>query len=70
MKGRDQTVEDLKFDNFMKEIYLDSDTKVALLTQRAVDDPKDWFLPQEAVFKARDRVNGRRAPGACWRTSP
>ena len=35
MAGKPQTVEDLKFDNFMKEIYLDSDTKLAL-HQRAV----------------------------------
>jgi predicted TIM-barrel fold metal-dependent hydrolase len=57
MKGKEQTVEDLKFDNFMKEIYLDSDTKLALLTNAPSTDPKDWILPQEAVFKARERVN-------------
>ena len=27
-----QTIEDLKFDNYVKEIYLDSDTKIALIS--------------------------------------
>ena len=57
LSGKPQTVEDLKFGNFLKEIYLDSDTKVALLTNAPSDDPKDWLLPQQAVFTARDRVN-------------
>ncbi|MGY4155487.1 putative TIM-barrel fold metal-dependent hydrolase [Bradyrhizobium sp. USDA 4461] len=57
MPKRAATPEDLKFDNFFKEIYLDSDTKVALLTNAPSDAPEDWLLPQEAVFKARDRIN-------------
>jgi uncharacterized protein len=56
--GKQATIDDLRFDNFFKEIYLDSDTKVALLTNAPSDDPKDWLLPQEAVFKAREKVNG------------
>jgi uncharacterized protein len=55
--GKEATIDDLRFDNFFKEIYLDSDTKVALLTNAPSDDPKDWLLPQEAVFKAREKVN-------------
>ena len=55
--GKEASIEDLKFDNFFKEIYLDSDTKVALLTNAPSDAPEDWLLPQEAVFKARERIN-------------
>jgi predicted TIM-barrel fold metal-dependent hydrolase len=55
--GREPTIADLKYDNFFKEIYLDSDTKVALLTNAPSDDAKDWLLPQDAVFAARDKVN-------------
>jgi predicted TIM-barrel fold metal-dependent hydrolase len=55
--GREPTLADLKYDNFFKEIYLDSDTKVALLTNAPSDDPADWLLPQDAVFAARDKVN-------------
>jgi predicted TIM-barrel fold metal-dependent hydrolase len=55
--GREPTLADLKYDNFFKEVYLDSDTKVALLTNAPSDDPADWLLPQDAVFAARDKVN-------------
>jgi len=37
LDGREPSVGDLKFDNFFKEIYLDSDTKVALLTNAPSD---------------------------------
>ena len=55
--GKEQTVADLKFDNYFKEIFLDSDTKVALLTNSPSDDPRDWFLTNDMVFQTRDRVN-------------
>ena len=32
LAGRKVTADDLKVDNYLKEIYLDSDTKVALLS--------------------------------------
>jgi len=57
LAGQEQTVEALKFQNFFKEIYLDSDTRVALLTNAPSDAPEDWLLPQDKVFEARDRVN-------------
>ena len=57
LAGREATVKDLQFENFFKEIFLDSDTKVALLTNAPSDSPLDWLLPQEEVFKARDRIN-------------
>ncbi len=43
--GREPTLADLKYDNFFKEIYLDSDTKVALLTNAPSDAASDWILP-------------------------
>ncbi len=55
--GKQATIEDPRFDNYFKEIYLDRDTKIALLTNAPSDAPEDWLLPQEAVFKARDKVN-------------
>jgi len=55
--GKEQTIADLKFDNYFKEVFLDSDTKVALLTNSPSEIPDDWFLTNEMVFRARDRVN-------------
>jgi len=52
-----QTLEDLKFNNYFKEIYLDSDTKIALISSSPSEIPQDWFLTNEMAIAARDRVN-------------
>jgi hypothetical protein len=54
---KEQTIDDLKFGNYFKEIFLDSDTKIAVLSNSASEVPEDWFLPQELVFRTRDKVN-------------
>lgn len=57
LAAKEQTIDDLKFNNYMKEIYMDSDTKVALLSNSPSEVPDDWFIPQAQVFATRDRVN-------------
>jgi predicted TIM-barrel fold metal-dependent hydrolase len=57
LAGKEQTLEDLKFANYVKEIFLDSDTKVALLSGAPSDVPRDWFLTNEMKAEARARVN-------------
>ena len=52
-----QTLEDLKFNNYFKEIYLDSDTKIALISSSPSEIPQDWFLTNEMTIEARDKVN-------------
>jgi uncharacterized protein len=52
-----QTLEDLKFNNYFKEIYLDSDTKVALISSSPSEIAQDWFLTNEMTIQARDKVN-------------
>lgn len=54
----EQTIEDLKFDNYFKEIYLDSDTKIALISSAPSEIPEDWFLTNRQMAEARKRVNG------------
>jgi uncharacterized protein len=54
-----QTIEDLKFDNYVKEIYLDSDTKIALVSSAPSDIPADWFLTNPMTAQARARINSR-----------
>ena len=54
---KEQTLDDLKFNNYLKEIYMDSDTKVSLLSNSPSDIPEDWFIPQAQVFETRERVN-------------
>lgn len=54
-----QTIEHLKFDNYYKEVFLDSDTKIALISSAPSDDARDWFLTNEQMAAARTRVNGQ-----------
>jgi len=55
--GKPQTLEDLKFANYFKEIYFDSDTKVALVSGSGSEEPRDWFLTNEMKADARAKVN-------------
>jgi hypothetical protein len=55
--GKEQTIEDLKFENYKKEMFLDSDTKIALISSAPSEIPRDWFLTNEQMSSARTRVN-------------
>jgi predicted TIM-barrel fold metal-dependent hydrolase len=57
LAGKPQTLEDLKFANYFKEIYFDSDTKVALISGSGSEEPRDWFLTNEMKADARAKVN-------------
>jgi hypothetical protein len=54
---KEQTIEDLMFQNYLKEIYLDSDTKVACISGAPSEVPADWFLTNEMKAQARASVN-------------
>jgi hypothetical protein len=55
--GKPQSIEDLKFDNYLKEVFLDSDTKIAIISSAPSDVPQDWFLTNPMMAQARKRVN-------------
>src|SRR5258707_11199890 len=57
LADKEQTVEDLKYGNYMKEIFLDSDTKIALISSAPSDIEQDWFLTNEQMAAAREKVN-------------
>ncbi len=57
LKEKEQTIEDLKFGNYFKEIYLDSDTKVACISGSYSVDPKYSFLTNDMKYAAREKVN-------------
>ena len=52
LAGKPQTIEDLKFANYFKEVFLDSDTTVALISGSPSDIPQDWFLTNEMKAQA------------------
>ena len=54
---REQTIDDLMFQNYIKEIYLDSDTKVACISGAPSEIPEDWFLTNKMKADARGQVN-------------
>ncbi|MCL2430379.1 MAG: amidohydrolase family protein [Alphaproteobacteria bacterium] len=46
-----------KFQNYVKEIYYDSDTNLALLTAAPTDDPTGWFIYNDQIVGARQAIN-------------
>lgn len=61
----EQTIQSLMYDNWFKEVFLDSDTKVALISGAPSDDPQDWFLTNRMKFDARKRINDAAGTRRC-----
>jgi hypothetical protein len=55
----EHTLEDIQFDNFYREIFEQSQTKAAVLSNAPNDDREAWFLSNEQALGARERVNSR-----------
>src|SRR5262245_13264927 len=57
LAGKEQTIDDLKFANYFKEIFLDSDTKVVCISGSYSVEQRDSFLTNEMKADARAKVN-------------
>jgi uncharacterized protein len=57
LKDAGMTLARYKFDNFVKEVYVDCDTKIALLSSAPFDDPNWWFLSNDQMAQARKTVS-------------
>ncbi|MGH8691295.1 MAG: amidohydrolase family protein [Burkholderiales bacterium] len=55
--GKPQTIQDLMFPNYVKEIFLDSDTKVSCISGSYSVDESFSFLTNKMKFDAREKVN-------------
>jgi len=55
--GKPQSIDDLMFPNYVKEIFLDSDTKVACISGSYSVDEKFSFLTNQMKFDAREKLN-------------
>ncbi|MFQ5567454.1 MAG: amidohydrolase family protein [Paracoccaceae bacterium] len=53
----ENSVSRIKFQNYLKEIYLDSDTKIAVLSGAPFDDPTWELLPNDQIVAARALIN-------------
>ncbi|MBL6457438.1 hypothetical protein JMJ55_19065 [Belnapia sp. T6] len=51
-------LERYRFEKFLQEVYLDSDTSVGLLSGAPFDDPKNSFLTNDQIKQAAQTVNG------------
>jgi hypothetical protein len=51
------TLDRLKFSNYVKEIFVDSDTDVVILSGSPVDDEVNLFLTNDQIAAARKSVN-------------
>jgi uncharacterized protein len=52
-----QTLDDLRLNTYVKEMFLDSDTKIACLSGAPSDVPEDWMLSNEAIANTRTAIN-------------
>src|ERR1700744_4358686 len=57
LPDRPATLNDLHLETYVREMWLDSDTKIAALSGAPSDIKKDWLLPNDAIADARDRIN-------------
>ncbi len=57
LNEKEQTIDDLKFPNYFKEIYLDSDTKVGCISGSYSVDPAYSFLTNDMKYAAREKIN-------------
>ena len=66
LEGEDSLAR-FKFQNFLKEVYLDSDTKVAMISGSPTDEAELLFLSNDQIASARNLINrvagSRRALG-------
>jgi hypothetical protein len=57
LKGKPQTIDDLMFPNYFKEMFLDSDTKMACISGSYSVDEKFSFLTNQMKRDTRERIN-------------
>jgi predicted TIM-barrel fold metal-dependent hydrolase len=52
------TMHRYKFENFVKEVFLDSDTRIGILSAAPADNPANSILDNDQMARARAVVNG------------
>lgn len=57
IRGEAGSFETLRFENFIKEVFLQSQTKIGLLSGAPSDVKENWFLSNDEIVRARDIIN-------------
>jgi len=55
--GQPVTLDQFKFDAFVKEVFLDSDTSIAILSGFTADDKEQQILTSDEIAKSRNLIN-------------
>jgi len=58
-EGDEPVFEDIRFENFFREIFEESQTTVAVLSNAPNDRKEAWFMSNEQALATRKRVNDR-----------
>lgn len=59
LRDEEVTLEKIKYDTFVKEVFLESDTTLALLSSAPDDEPEKWFLANDEIARTRRTFNER-----------
>lgn len=57
LRGENPTLDSIRFGSYIREVFLESDTTMALLSSAPADDPGRWFLHNQEMMRARAKVN-------------
>ena len=57
LKGEKSTLDSIRCENYIKEVFDKSDTTVALLSSAPSDQPEGWFLHNPETMGARQKMN-------------
>ncbi|HEX2887802.1 amidohydrolase family protein [Vineibacter terrae] len=57
LKQKQLTLAYYKFENYVRQIFLNSDTKIALLSGAPFDDPSWWLIPNDQIVDTVEAVN-------------
>ena len=58
-----------KFDNYVRQMFVNSDTKVAVLSGAPFDDPSWTFISNDAIIETRDMLNKLAGKGHAFAVS-
>lgn len=57
LRNEKTTLDKIRYGTFTREIFLESDTTLVLLSSAPHDDPAKWFLSNDELFRARKTFN-------------
>ncbi len=57
LRGRAVSIRDVKFRSFLREVFLESDTTMGILSNAPSDKKERWFLTNDDAVEARKIVN-------------